>query len=42
MVAVDPAFVLDAPLFATSGTLTRLREHIGAIATVVVFVRHFG
>ena len=42
MVDAEPDPVLDAPLFTANGTATRLRESLGAVATVVVFVRHFG
>lgn len=36
----DP--VLDAPLQDAAGTGTTLRAQLGAGATVIVFLRHFG
>ena len=34
--------LLDAPLHTTDGAETTLRAQLGALATVVVFLRHFG
>jgi hypothetical protein len=36
------AAVLDAALQDRAGAPTSLRRHLGARATVIVFLRHFG
>ena len=34
--------LLEVPLLTAAGAPTRLQEQLGAQATVVVFLRHFG
>lgn len=38
----DPAAVLDAELSDQDGQRTTLRAQLGDVATVAVFLRHFG
>lgn len=40
--ATMAADLLDLPVSTTEATKTTLREQLGANATVVVFVRHYG
>jgi hypothetical protein len=40
--AAAAAPVLDAPLQDAAGAATTLRAQLGAGATVIVFLRHFG
>jgi len=39
---IDVDVLLDAPLRMASGEATTLRGQLGARATVIVFLRHFG